>query len=838
MASLLLILELLALEPAYSLDPQRSPAQYALRIWGKHEGLPGSWVNAILPTKSGYLWLATPDGLLRFDGARFSVYNHQTSSGLPTDNVLSLCEGRDGRLWVGTSRGLAVGDTRGSIPFTKVEGVPPSYVRSIAEAPDGSVWAVSSQAVYRIDGGRVSRLGRDQGLPGDHYRSLRVDSAGALWLATNQGIAWIEGSKVRQSFSVRDGLTSDDVLSVESDKAGGLWVGTGEGISRRVNGGRFEPVPAAGKRVVVALLQDRDANVWAGTRDGLLRLAGGTPELMDRSTGLADEHITSLAEDADGNLWIGTEAGGVARLRDGRAVVFGTAQSLTHNVIWSVLEGRDGSVWIGTDGGGLNLLRGGRAGLGVADEGFTKENIYAIFEDRSGRIWFSTEWHGLCRLSAGRIDTYMKPFAEDLVRCFYEDPEGGLWVGSSAAVMRIQGDSVVPVPTEDGRKIAVTSLVAGPAGSLWVGTSSGLQRLEGGVVRRVVLDGKAHDGHIMSMHADSDGTLWMATTDSGFQRVRNGHLSSITSRQGLPSDTVLSVAEDSAGRIWLSSTQGMLSVTRSDLEAAMDGRSSRVCAMAITEADGLGDRECSGGVQPSVWRGRDGRLWYPTIAGVAVVDPSRVKMNTRTPQVWIEEVVADGRRLAPGGGLELPAGTRHLEIRYTAPSFSAPERIRFEHKLEGLDPGFFAAGAERVAHYTSLGPGQYRFEVRSSNEDGVWGKESATLVFSVRRYVWQSHWFYGLCVAVLLVASISVFELRVRSLRLREQELKRRVEKEMASVQVLRGLLPICSWCKKVRDDAGYWKQIEDYIRNHSQAEFTHGICPECMDKEASTLQE
>jgi ligand-binding sensor domain-containing protein len=788
-------------------------------------------VNAILPSRTGYLWLATPDGLLRFDGVRFAVYNRLTSPGLPSENVLAVHEGRDGRLWVGTFRGLAVGDAHGNRPFEQVQGVGPVAVYSIAQDSDGTVWAMARRGLWRVEGKGVTPLGAEQGLPGDRYRALASDPAGGLWVATNQGLARLEGTRVAATYAVRDGLTSDDVLSVLVDGDGTLWVGTGRGVTRRAKGGAFERVSAAGTRVVAALLQDHDGSIWAGTRDGLLRVAGGKADPMGRAAGLPDEHVAALAEDAEGDLWVGTEAGGIARLRDGRARVYGKAQGLTHEVIWSVLEGRDGSVWIGTDGGGLNRLRGDRAGLATREKGFDEENVYALYEDRAGRVWFSTEWHGLCRLAAGRVDCLTGSFAEDLVRCLLEDKDGRMWAGTSEALVRIDGRAVHPVATEDGKKITVTSLAEGPSGKLWVGTTSGLAEVENGAFRRVTIGGTPHADHVMSLHADADGTLWLGTTDAGLQRLRGGRLASITSRQGLPSDSVASVRDDGAGRVWLSTGQGILAIARGDLEAALDGRAARISAITITEADGLRDRECSAGVQPSMWLGHDGRLWYPTIAGVAVVDPRRVRLNTRAPPIQVEEIVADGRRVAPGDSLNLPAGVRHLEIHYAAPSFVAPERMRFEHRLEGLDSAFFAAGADRVAHYTALGPGSYRFRVRAANEDGVWGEQDASVTFAVRPYFWQTPWFYALSACVGVLAAVAILELRVRGLRHREQELKRRVAEEMARVEVLGGLLPICAWCKKVRHDAGYWEQIEQYISSHSKLEFTHGICPECLTR-------
>ncbi|MFI5184365.1 MAG: two-component regulator propeller domain-containing protein [Vicinamibacteria bacterium] len=822
-----------SMAPLFALDPQRSPDQYASRVWGKRDGLLGSWVYAILPSRPGYLWLGTGDGLLRFDGVRFTAYDRQTSPGLPADNVLALHEGRDGRLWVGTLRGLAVGDARGSRPFERVEGVGSTAVESIAEDSDGTVWAMTEEAVWHLEGNRVTRLGPEQGLPGEGYRAVCSDPTGGLWLATNKGLARIEGLRATETYGVRDGLASNEVMSVLVDAEGTLWVGTGQGLARRAKGGAFEQVEAVGARIVRALLEDRDGGLWAGTRDGLLRASGGPRDLIGRGAGLADEHISALAQDLGGNLWVGTEAGGLARLRDGRARVYGKAQGLTHEVIWSVLEGLDGSVWIATDGGGLDRLRGDRASLATTEEGFANESVYALFEDHAGTLWFSTGAHGLCRLAGGHANCITKPFSDDLVRCLLEDKQGQLWAGTSAGLVRINGTVAEPMATEDAHGPTVTSLAEGPSGMLWVGTKSGLWQVEHGTLRRVVISGKPHSDPVGALHVDVDGTLWLGTVDAGLQRLRDGHLASVTSRHGLPSDSVLSVLDDGAGRMWLSTGQGIVALARSDVEAAANGSAARIKAVVITEAEGLRDRECSGGVQPSAWMGRDGRLWYPTIGGVAVVDPRHARMNAKPLSILIEEIVADGRRLNPDGDLALAAGTRHLEIRYSAPSFAAPERLRFEHRLEGLDPAFVAASSDRVAHYTTLGPGQYRFKVRAANEDGVWSEEEAPLSFTVRPYVWQTLWFYALSGGLLVVAAATAFNLRVRGLRLHEQELQRRVAEEVAKVEVLSGLLPICAWCKKVRDDAGYWAQIEMYISARSKVAFTHGICPEC----ASTLR-
>jgi hypothetical protein len=196
--------------------------------------------------------------------------------------------------------------------------------------------------------------------------------------------------------------------------------------------------------------------------------------------------------------------------------------------------------------------------------------------------------------------------------------------------------------------------------------------------------------------------------------------------------------------------------------------------------------------------------------------------------VVLERIIVDGRDLGTVAGQSFPPGSRSIELDYAGLSFVSSERMRFKYRLEGIDSDWVDAGPRRTAYYTNLSPGRYVFRVLASNSDGVWNQTGASLPFSVRPFFWQTLWFYALTAGLVLLAAVATFQIRVRGLRLREHELKRRVAEEIAQVRVLSGLLPICAWCKKVRDDAGYWKQIEAYIHDHSEAEFTHGICPDC----------
>jgi hypothetical protein len=228
---------------------------------------------------------------------------------------------------------------------------------------------------------------------------------------------------------------------------------------------------------------------------------------------------------------------------------------------------------------------------------------------------------------------------------------------------------------------------------------------------------------------------------------------------------------------------------------------------------------------------RDGRLWFTTTEGIVAIDPARIRRNRLPPPVLVEGVVADDRPLGVAMQMRLPATTERLAIHYNGLSLLMPQRVRFKYKLEGYDRDWVDAGTRRVAYYTKLPPGFYGFHVVAANNDGVWNDVGAVLNIRKLAHFYETVWFYAAVVLVLVAATVSAFRLRVRRHVRAERELQQCVTAARAQVKTLSGMLPLCAWCKKVRDDSGYWNQIEVYVSQHTQAEFSHGICPDCREK-------
>jgi hypothetical protein len=301
-----------------------------------------------------------------------------------------------------------------------------------------------------------------------------------------------------------------------------------------------------------------------------------------------------------------------------------------------------------------------------------------------------------------------------------------------------------------------------------------------------------------------------------------------TARDGLFDDLTWRILDDTLGNLWMSSNRGIWRVSRQQLDEVAAGKRRAVDSMVYGEADGMRDRECNGVADPAGWRTRDGRLWFPTGKGLVVIDPAHLH-DRKPPRALVETVRVNGR-LQPGTGrLVLPAGSSRLELAYTAPALRGPERLRFRYRLDGFEPDWNQAGTQRLAQYTNLPPGDYRFIVQAGLDD-QWGQEAS---FALTRppLFYETGWFYALAVLSLALAIVAVPLLRVRQLRRRARELDDRVQEAIGELKVLSGLLPICAWCKKIRDDRGYWSKIEAYLSARTEAQFTHGICPDCTEK-------
>jgi ligand-binding sensor domain-containing protein len=796
----------------------------------------------MLQTRDGYIWLGTRAGISRFDGVRFVTFDDRDRSQLREDEVWTLAEGTDGSLWAGTHGGglSRYKDGRFTLYSTN-DGLVSNFVTSLARERGGALWIGTEEGLSRFENGGFRNYTKKDGLVAD-IRVLALGGDGTLWIGTRSGALQSFRHAAFETPAGVSGPFTGGVRTLHEDREGALWIGAFDGLYRLKDGAirKFTAADGFPADRVWTVHEDAQGDMWIGTVAGLYRYSDGrftTHPLSSDEVTL--RHVLSLGSDREGSLWLGFDGEGLARLRPSTFVTYTMRDGLPDSTVWAVVDDREGNVWMATDAG-LARLRGGEI---AAYEALSHQILSSLLADSRGRLWIGSQ-RGLYRLDApGKcrsrvcadhvesIPTGGTPRA--YVRVLYEDRSGTVWAGTdSSGLVRYRDGETTTVTTKDGlSNNAIRGIAEDKAGNLWIGTKGGgLDRLRDGRVQVFTeKEGLAGDA-VQSLHIDRDDTLWIATRQ-GVSRLKDGKLTTYTVREGLPSSYVYGFAEDDRGNLWMSCAKGVFRVAKQEFENMAQGKASSVVSVAYGLEHGLTSTTAMAGSYPVVSRSRDGRIWFGTTLGASVVDPTRIAINPLPPPVHIEEVTIDHAVVPTGAEFTAPPGRGDLVFRFTALSFLAPEKVALKYKLEPYEPTWVDADTRRVAQYTNIPPGRYTFKVIASNNDGVWNEKGAQFAFVLAPHFYQRNAFFALCALAIALAGAASQRLRVRFLQARETELALRVEQALAQVKTLQGLLPICASCKRIRDDSGYWNQMEAYLQRYTAAEFSHGICPDCVRK-------
>jgi diguanylate cyclase (GGDEF)-like protein len=771
---------------ATALDPHKALTQYGLDSW--QEGLPQQSLHAVVQTPDGYLWIGTQQGLARFDGVRFTSFDTRNTPGLGSNLISSLLVDHAGRLWVGTwAGGLSRLEQGRFVAFTVADGLPSDVVHSILETPNG-LYVGTDEGLSLLRGQRFEAV---PGLEHQSVKALHLDPRGRLWIGTDGGGLFVSDADRVSRFLPRGAAIHPRVRALATDRQGQLWIGTDGGVYRVEAGTarRFSKQDGLGTDVVRVILEDRDGNLWVGGFGGLHRLRGERFERLSTRDGLTGEIVYCLFEDREGSLWLGMIGGGLVRLGDGKVVTYTQREGLPSDLVRGILEDRQGTLWVGTDAG-LARLRAGAFTTLTTKDGLPHDSVFALAEDRAGGLWVGTRG-GLARRADGAFRRYTTRdgLRDDFVRAILEDREGNLWVGTENGLCRRTGghfENLGPGPMTK----PIFSISQDREGAVWVSTfGAGLVRWKDGQAKTYTTrDGLPNDV-VRFANEDGDGDLWVGT-DAGLALRDGERFRSFTSRDGLPDEALHQLLEDGTGGLWFGSNRGIFTLRKPQVLDVARGLAPRLIATLLDTADGMRTSECNGDFMPAGARTRDGRLYFPTVKGLAMVDAAHLPQKREAPPVVVERASCDGRPFV--GGAVLAPGGEKIEIRYAALTFLSPNRVRFKYKLLGFDRDWTDVGNRREAFYTNLRPGRYVFQVQGANADGVWNSAGASLGFEILPRFHQTLFFYPALFAAILGLLWVGDRFRLGRIRAREAELARLVTErttELAAAnEVLRRL--------------------------------------------------
>ncbi len=751
----------------FALDKQREPSQYAIQLWLTENGLPQNSVHAISQTTDGYIWIATEEGLARFDGIGFTVFDKENTPTLRTNDIRCLLGDARGSLWIGTADGLVRLFAGKFTAFTTREGLPSDLIETLYADHEDNVWIATPAGLTRYKDGAFSRFEPQQQWSHGKVEALFEDRDNGLWIASPSGLSRYQQGKLID-YDKQNAFNTTNVVAITEDKEGRLWFGTNDGLTC-LSQGRFQTFTTrdglANNRVT-SLLADREGALWIGTAGGLSRFANDHFSGFKQGHALSANIILSIWEDREGSLWVGTESGGLNLLKDKKFTTYTTEDGLASNLVKAIYEARNGDIWIGTNGGGLSRLRAGKFTSFTTKDGLSSNVVLALFGDSQGNIWIGTP-DGLNRFKDNHFTVFTSAdgLASDFVRSIYVDHEGSVWVGTRGGLTRLKDGVFKIYTTIDGLPNEfVGTIYEAAGGNLWIGTLGGLTRLKDEKFTTFTTKEGLSSDVVISLYEDSERTLWIGTSGGGLNRFRDGKFTSFTATEGLLDDVVYRVLGDQQNNLWLSSNKGIFRVGRQELDDLADHKSNSLRPTVYGTADGMITRECSGGGHPAGWKGSDGKLWFPTIKGVVMIDPQNIRINENLPPVIINQIRIDDESIIPGPGVELAPGKSRFDFYYTALSFIAPEKVRFKYKLEGFDRDWVDSGTRRIAYYTNLPPGKYRFRVIASNNDGIWNEAGAAFDLRLRPHFYQTSWFYALCLLTLVLLVWQGYRLRVRQM--------------------------------------------------------------------------
>lgn len=749
------------------------PTRYRFNVWTTENGLPQNSVRAILQTRDGYLWLATLDGLVRYDGVRFTIFNTVNSSGLKSNRISRLFEDDDGTLWVGTEDSGVICYHQGSFTtYTTRDGLPNNAIWGIQDDGAGGVIVATAGGVARWRSGQFTPFVSDAPMPVSgigYHGQTRL-----LWYTDASTLHVLKHGKPL-AFKPQDGLASLKVVSMYEDRQGALWIGTSDTGLCRFKDGRFQVftqkdgLPAS---EIIAFFEDREGALWIGTGSkGLVRFKDGQFKTYTTADGLSENIVLSIYEDREGNIWVGTLNGGLNRLNKQLIMTLSTKDGLAANNIYPIFEDHAGDIWIGNWEMGLSRYSQGKLTRYKNEDAPPGKVVTAIAEDREGRIWIG-EYGGVSYFKDGKFIPFLLPIGLQkgaLISAIYQDREGAMWFGSDQGLRRYKDGALQVYTTADGLAgNDVRAITEDRQGNLWAGTFSGLTRLKDGVLTSYTTRDGMGGNYVRALYEDAEGVVWIGTYDGGLTRFKDGRFTAYTTREGLFNNGVFQILEDGRGNFWMSCNLGIYRVSRQQLTDFAEGKLRAITCIPYGRQDGMLNIECNGGMQSAGIRTRDGKLWFPTQEGVAIIDPASVPLNSEPPPVILEEILVD--RVATdwqhgADRFEVGPDRESIEIHYTGLSFIKPEYVSFRYRLEGLDHDWVDAGTRRAVYYSHLPPGDYTFQVIAANSDGVWNTTGASIQIRVIPPFWRTWWFAGLAVMAALAIAFAINERRLARLK-------------------------------------------------------------------------
>jgi ligand-binding sensor domain-containing protein/signal transduction histidine kinase len=787
--------------PGRAVDPNQPATSYLRTSFTVEDGLSSNVVNAILQTRNGFLWIGTDAGLNRFDGRHFTPIYFRGPKGTPQGIVSALAEGPNGDLWMGTDAGLVriPGQAldrceRSSMVFYHPGAGLSDEVRWLHFSRAGVLWIGTEAGLFRLDGDRFETV-----IPQVSISRIEESADGHLLVVSGNGFIELDRMRVVEHPGLAEklGIDSHRIYHVFQDRKGAVWFCTISGLARQANGSieRLQPYGPGGHGVL-RVYEDPEGNLWvagstsAQSTGGIFRVSGTKLESLAPNI-----QVRAISADREGNLWLGTNGEGLLRFKDRPIRLFTKPDGLPNNVPMTVLSKRDGSVWVGNNCGGLSVFNGERFKTYDEKDGLANSCVWALAEGKDGELWVGTWGGGIFRFAENHFEQFTNArqgLANDIVRAIMVARDGSLWIATDGGLSHMADGRFQNYSTADGLSSNhILNVYQDHHGGIWVGTSGGINRMTGERFTPVLSAHEIFDPRFISLGEDSSGDLYAISEPTGVDRIEGNQLVEVNHDLDL-----LSMVISHPGELWFSGGKGIFRFSEAAFRQSHSPENPSDYAW-FGKADGMATTQCSIGT-PNMAMAADGKLWVATVQGLAMLNLPHLHFDDAKPVIFVEEVTVGRESQLPDRELVLPPGTHHVEIRFDSISLASPERIRFQYRMEGVDPVWLDADNAHTAVYSNLPVGTHAFRLRACNSAGVWDRSGISFPVTQKPYFYETTWFRLVALTAFVVILTAAYRFRLRQIhaqinaRLDERVLERtRVARELHDtlLQSFQGIL-------------------------------------------------